>query len=69
MWVHMLALLQKKQQQQQSNKQHSVKLTMNVVTEITVPGFLLQHSSTRFPNFEKKNQKIFKTYTKASDGT
>ena len=58
----------KKQQQQQSNKQHSVKLTMNVVTEITVPGFLLQRSSTRFPNFEKK-QKIFKTYTKASDGT
>ena len=59
----------KKQQQQQSNKQHSVKLTMNVVTEITVPGFLLQRSFTRFPNFEKKKQKIFKTYTKASDGT
>ena len=35
----MLALLKKKQQQQQSKKQHSVKLTMNVVTEITVPGF------------------------------
>ena len=41
---------------------------MNVVM-ITVPGFLLQRSSTRFPNFEKKKkQKIFKTYTKASDG-
>ena len=59
---------QKKKQQQQSNKQHSVKLTMNVVIEITVPGFLLQRSSTRFPNFEKKKPKIFKTYTKASDG-
>ena len=47
----------KKQQQQQSNKQHSVKLTMNVVTEITVPGFLLQRSSTRFPNVEKKTLK------------
>lgn len=44
----------KKQQQQQSKKQHSVKLTMIVVTEITVPGFLLQRSSTRFSNFEKK---------------
>ena len=41
---------------------------MNVVTEITFPRFLLQRSSTRFPNFEKKKQKIFKTYTKASDG-
>lgn len=46
--------------QQQSNKQHSVKLTMNVVTGITVPGFLLQRSSTRFPNFEKKNRKSLK---------
>ena len=51
---------QKKKQQQQSNKQHSVKLTMNVVTEITVPGFLLQRSSTRFPNFEKNNRKSLK---------
>ena len=50
----------KKQQQQQSNKQHSLKLTVNVVTEITVPGFPLQRSSTRFPNFEKKNRKSLK---------
>ena len=31
-------------------------------------GFFLQRSYTRFPNFEKNKQKIFKTYTKASDG-
>ena len=42
---------------------------MNVVTEITVSRFLFQRSSARFPNFEKKKkQKIFKTYTNASDG-
>ena len=41
---------------------------MNVVTEITVSRFLLQRSSARFLNFEKKKKKIFKTYTNASDG-
>ena len=40
---------------------------MNVVTEITVSGFLLQRSSARLPNFEKK-QKIFKNCTNALDG-
>ena len=43
---------------------HTVKLTMNMVTEIKVSGFLLQRSSTRFPNFGKKKPKILKTYTK-----
>ena len=37
---------------------------MNMVTEIKVSGFLLQRSSTRFPNFGKKKPKILKTYTK-----
>ena len=40
---------------------------MNVVTEITVSRFLLQRSSARFPNFEKKKKKQ-KIYTNASDG-
>ena len=31
-----------------------------MVTEITVSGFLLQRSSARFPNFEKKNRKSLK---------
>ena len=40
---------------------------MNVFTQITVSGFLLQSFFAGFPKFEKKKkkQKTAKTYTKA----
>ena len=66
MSAHARVILKTKKKQQ-LNKQHTVKLTMNVVTEITVSRFLLQRSSARLQNFKKK-QKIFKNCTNALDG-
>ena len=61
----------------QSNEQHSVKFTMNVVTEIMVSGFLLQRSLAGFlkRNSERKKkqkqktekQKTANAYTNTSD--
>ena len=54
MSAHAGVILKTTKKKQQLNKQHTVKLSMNVVTEITVSKFLLQRSSARLQNFEKK---------------